>query len=153
MTAKPCKEKISEAYREAVSARWVFLLIAAYTVFANFFLGSVCLLKSTTGLPCPGCGGTRAFLALVKGDLVSSLKYNPLLIPAALIFVLYAVAWLTNQRTPRYAEQMVKWLGAALIVIYAIRMVLLFPREQPMVINYRAVLPRVVEFARSLMAI
>lgn len=40
-----------------------------------------CSIKSLTGLDCPGCGMQRAFVALLKGDLASSLQYHPALIP------------------------------------------------------------------------
>ncbi|BCU77691.1 DUF2752 domain-containing protein [Luteolibacter sp. LG18] len=36
-----------------------------------------CVFHRLTGLECPGCGGTRAFFALSRGDLSASLRYNP----------------------------------------------------------------------------
>lgn len=38
---------------------------------------SVCMIKNVTGYPCPSCGTTRAIQALIKGDLIQSLKLNP----------------------------------------------------------------------------
>lgn len=40
-----------------------------------------CFFKSTFGIDCPGCGMTRAFFALMKGEIGESLYYNPGLIP------------------------------------------------------------------------
>jgi threonine/homoserine/homoserine lactone efflux protein len=40
-----------------------------------------CFFKSTFGIDCPGCGMTRAFFALLRGNLMESLAYNPGLIP------------------------------------------------------------------------
>jgi hypothetical protein len=37
-----------------------------------------CPLHAWTGLPCPGCGATRAALALTRGDLAGALAHNPL---------------------------------------------------------------------------
>jgi hypothetical protein len=37
-----------------------------------------CLIKKTTGIPCPSCGATRAVLLLLQGDLAASLQMNPL---------------------------------------------------------------------------
>lgn len=44
-----------------------------------------CFFHVTTGLYCPGCGGSRAIRALLGGRLLESLYYHPL--------VLYAAAW------------------------------------------------------------
>lgn len=45
--------------------------------------GFPCLFHFLTGFYCPGCGGTRAVRALLRGDVVKSFCYHP--------FVLYAV--------------------------------------------------------------
>ncbi|MGZ3899569.1 MAG: DUF2752 domain-containing protein [Bacteroidia bacterium] len=47
-----------------------------------------CSIKSITGIECPGCGMQRAFIALLRGDILSSLNFNPSLIPF-LLTVLY----------------------------------------------------------------
>ena len=48
-----------------------------------------CPFKFITGLPCPGCGMTRATLSLFKGDMLSSFYYNPLAIPVDLSIIIY----------------------------------------------------------------
>lgn len=40
-----------------------------------------CSFKSILGVECPGCGMQRAFIALIKGDVLLSLKMNASLIP------------------------------------------------------------------------
>ena len=40
--------------------------------------GFPCLFHLLTGLYCPGCGGTRAFRALLAGNLLLSIRYHPL---------------------------------------------------------------------------
>jgi len=40
-------------------------------------VGTVCILKRTTGIPCPSCGSTRSILSLLHGDLVAALLWNP----------------------------------------------------------------------------
>jgi len=39
-----------------------------------------CYFRRMTGCYCPGCGGTRAFFALLKGQLFLSWRMNPLLL-------------------------------------------------------------------------
>ncbi len=41
-------------------------------------LPSVCALKNTTGLDCPGCGLTRSWVALGRFDLGASLRFHAL---------------------------------------------------------------------------
>jgi hypothetical protein len=54
---------------------------------------STCLLKLTTGLDCPGCGGTRAFFYLIHGQLPAAARHH-LLFVFAVPFLIYAyVAW------------------------------------------------------------
>ena len=36
-----------------------------------------CPFKALTGIPCPGCGMTRAMLSLTKGDFRGAFGYNP----------------------------------------------------------------------------
>lgn len=58
-----------------------------------------CLLKLTTGLDCPGCGGTRAFWYVLNGDLPAAARHH-LLFVFVLPFLLYLyVAWAIAQTT------------------------------------------------------
>lgn len=49
-----------------------------------------CPFKKMTGLDCPGCGLQRSIVALLKGDIIASLKFYPptLAIIGLLIFML-----------------------------------------------------------------
>ncbi|MGW4463395.1 DUF2752 domain-containing protein [Micromonospora sp. NPDC004704] len=56
-----------------------------------------CLLKLTTGLDCPGCGGTRAFWYLLHGDLPAAARHHILFV-FAVPFLLYVyAAWAGKQ--------------------------------------------------------
>ncbi len=52
---------------------------------------SVCLFRRLTGIPCPGCGLTRAFAHLAKGEWRAALRDHPL---APLIAAQLGAAWL-----------------------------------------------------------
>lgn len=39
-----------------------------------------CYIHTHYQLYCPGCGGTRALLAIVHGDIIKSLYYNPIIL-------------------------------------------------------------------------
>ncbi len=73
--------------KQCLKAHKNILTYAALVVFLVFwytFFG--CPLKWATGIPCAGCGMTRAVLALLRGDLRSALYFHPL------VFVLPVIA-------------------------------------------------------------
>lgn len=51
-----------------------------------------CIFHEFTGLYCPGCGGTRAFFALLHGHPVLSFRYNPV-VEYFLFFFIFYVVW------------------------------------------------------------
>ena len=46
-----------------------------------------CLLRTTTGVPCPTCGATRGTLALFEGRIADALLCNPMVTVAVVAFV------------------------------------------------------------------
>ena len=54
-------------------------------------LPSVCVFYNLTGLPCPGCGLTRAFVCLGHGHLRESLHWHPL---GLVIYAVFLLLWL-----------------------------------------------------------
>ncbi|WP_328426358.1 DUF2752 domain-containing protein [Micromonospora sp. NBC_00389] len=56
-----------------------------------------CLLKLTTGLDCPGCGGTRALWYVLHGDLPAAARHHFLFIFALPFLAYLFVAWAGNQ--------------------------------------------------------
>ena len=55
------------------------LLKGTLPVVENEAPPSLCLLKRTTGVPCPTCGSTRAVKAAARGDLLQAFDHNPLI--------------------------------------------------------------------------
>lgn len=70
----------------------VFLVAggAAVFIYLKIYLPNAspipCVLHRFTGLYCPGCGGTRAVIALLEGHLLQSLWYHPLVLYTVVIY-------------------------------------------------------------------
>lgn len=86
--------RIPSSYRYALLA--VLLLLVAGAVFILFRFNPAqhsfyptCIFYRVTGLYCPGCGAQRSLHALLHGELLAALHFNPLFI-LALPFLLFA---------------------------------------------------------------
>lgn len=83
------------------TALWL-LGVGAFT-WLNLRLGTehtICLLKNLTNIPCPGCGGTRAVLALAGGRIFEALSFNPLSTLLLLFSPFLLFAWHHNRKLP-----------------------------------------------------
>lgn len=76
----------------------VFLVLGIATililkaVLPEGFEISPCMFYMATGYYCPGCGGTRAVLYLLSGNLLTSLVYHPLVLYVAGIYVVFMIS-------------------------------------------------------------
>lgn len=68
--------------------KWLFAGLAAGLLALWLVLEPGCLFRRFTGLPCPGCGMSRAWLAVLRGDIAVALAYHPL------FWTVPAVGWL-----------------------------------------------------------
>jgi len=61
----------------------------------NVPLPELCMSRRTFGLICPGCGLTRCFISLVRGDVATAWSYNPagLLLFAVIAFQVPFRVW------------------------------------------------------------
>ncbi|MBQ8498051.1 MAG: DUF2752 domain-containing protein [Clostridia bacterium] len=48
-----------------------------------------CLYKAISGIPCPTCGITRAYLALLRLDIQAAFAYHPLFWTVPILFLFY----------------------------------------------------------------
>ena len=92
---------------------------------------STCLVKITTGRPCPACGMTRASLRLLHGDLHGSVALHPLALPAAAALgVTLALGVALRPGHPlweRFVRTVLTAFGVAFVVVWAARLRGLLP--------------------------
>ena len=56
----------------------VAFCVGSKLIYYDYINLGACGLRESTGIPCPGCGGTRATIAYFNGQWLSALSYNPL---------------------------------------------------------------------------
>ena len=90
-------------------------LIALIILF--FYIG--CPFLKLTGLTCPACGITRAWVYLFKGDIAQAFQFNAMFIPLSLAFAGIVYFDFRNIK-PKKAEIIVVCIVAGITFIYNI---------------------------------
>ena len=83
----------------------------------------LCPFRAVTGLPCPGCGMTRAFCSIGHGDIAAAFSYNalgPLVFAAALLVWAHALAVVLKLAGPRAALERLRPTERAAQVMLAL---------------------------------
>ena len=72
---------------------WALLILAGLFLFfvevLNFRIPGGCVFRLVTGFYCPGCGGTRAVLSMLRGHFLQSLYYHPAVLPSAVLYLFF----------------------------------------------------------------
>ena len=92
---------------------------------------STCIFKFATGLPCPGCGFTRAIVSIVRGDLAASLRWHPLAIPGCVLAIATLVLALAlppgHSAWASYRRHALNGAAAALVAVWVLRLAHVIP--------------------------
>ena len=79
-----------------VASLWVVCAVSFVVLRPLWVAGAAvlppCLWHRATGLPCPGCGATRAVLSLLHGRFSAGFALNPLAAGGAIGFVVLGLA-------------------------------------------------------------
>lgn len=100
--------------------------------------GSICLIRGLTGVPCPSCGMSRAIIAVINGDIIKAFKFHPL-------FWLPFVALLLIIFKRRFFKKILICSIILIMLVYILRMTMLFPNIEPMQYNERSILNQIIE--------
>ena len=97
----PVRERLQ---RHPAALACAALLVGSWLVRPRAFDGPVlCPMRLLFGVPCPGCGMTRAFACLWRGDLDGAVMLHPFA-PALFGVLVVGVAWpFVGARLERFA--------------------------------------------------
>ena len=130
------RERIGKAPWERVTSDGGQLLVLVSVLAASFILPPMdlgiplCLFHAATGLPCPGCGLTRSFVAISHGRFLQSLAFNqmgPALFGFLLILLanrLFRVCGCKPPFASAEAPAAYYLIGAGLILTWVLRVAL-----------------------------
>lgn len=106
------------------SKRLALVVMVGSAFFPVGGLGvDLCPFHRTTGLPCPGCGMSRALAALTQGDWVAALGLHPFVLVAWPLFVGLALLALAPSSVSARVGRWLDGRGEALARAYRIVLV------------------------------
>ncbi len=92
--------KLDKWINSSLALPWaVFIFLGATLLISYFYHAdphprvSLCIFYNLTKLPCPGCGMTRSFCSIAKGDLLASFQFHGL---GPVMFVGVFFGWLAS---------------------------------------------------------
>lgn len=127
-----------------------FIIICSIIILILIF-NTKCIFKSIIGIPCPGCGLTRAWISFIEGDIPKAFYWHPLflMIPIlAILIFLYFKGSLIKYR--RYILILIMIIVSLYLVIYVVRMINLFPNIEPLDYNNQSFINRLIYYIKSI---
>lgn len=99
----------------------LFCLGAAAVIFllTRFYR---CPFYTITGIPCPGCGMTRALFAALHMDWRQALRWNPMIYPFALCCLYAALCFLLGRIKQARSLRLWGIVGAAMLAVWLVRL-------------------------------
>lgn len=107
---------------------WIVLYLI-YALIMNILKLESCPVKLLIGLPCPGCGMTRAVICLLKLDFKGSFRYNALWLILLFIVVVAILKKYGIFKKLYYSRVFWMVIGATILTYYILRLIYVYPNE------------------------
>lgn len=92
-----------------------------------------CSFREQTGLPCAGCGGTRAVILLFRGHFLGSFCYHPAVLTAVILYIHFMIYYLYRKKWSKktYEREIPVQIYAYILVVvillqWIIKLVIIF---------------------------
>lgn len=145
------KDAAARLWKDICDYRIGILVFIVYYVTVHIVFHAFCPSVILTGLPCAGCGMTRAVFFLVTGQFRRSWQLHPMAFPV-LLFILYCIVmrYVLGKRI-RGLKACAAVLCLCLLAVYGFRMCMLFPGRPPYVYTAGNFLEKRLPFYRELL--
>ena len=107
-------------FKKYLDALLAILAVVALYLLLDF-VGIGCPIRYVTGIPCAGCGMTRAWFSFLKGDIAGAFHYHPLFY----FPVVFIVIWILrkNEKISSFVYRAILVMGVLIfIAAYMIRL-------------------------------
>lgn len=145
--AKAVCKRIAADVKEYGMAIAALLL---YTVVANLVFHAFCPLVIFGGIPCPGCGVSRATLCFLTGRWHRAWQLNPMVFPIVLTAAYFGWNRYLMGRKAKGIKAIAAVLLVLLIIVYGVRMYMYFPNRVPYVYTEDNLLAHFYSFYRQM---
>lgn len=133
-------------FHDILKIKWALLILAVYGPITHAFFDVFCPLRAFCGLPCPGCGMSRAAFYIFQWDFETAFNLNP----AIYLWIPYIIFILWNRyvikKHHKAAWSLCIIICILTIVNYVILMVSRFPYIEPCVYHPNNLLARLSFF-------
>lgn len=145
-------KEIAARIKHDIKDLWMAIIVlVVYTVLVNVIFHAFCPMVIVTGLPCPGCGMTRALFYLATGRLHQSIYMNPMGIPIACIIIYFFWNRYIIGKKAKGMMLLVVVSIALLLIVYVWRMYCFFPNRVPYVYAQNNVLSKAFPFYEQML--
>lgn len=108
----------------------VVVLLIYMTVVSQIF-GAFCPVRLFTGLPCPGCGITRAAVFLMTCRWQQAWQMNPVVFPVVAAALYFAVNRYLLDKEAKGMKWLIAVIAVLLVAVYVGHMIRYFPGREP----------------------
>lgn len=126
----------------------VVVVLPVYAALSNLLFHAVCPLIVFCGIPCPGCGISRATAYFLTGRWRQSWQMNPMIFPIMLAALYFGWNRYLLGRKAKGIKAVIIALVVALVIFYIVRMYLYFPNRVPYIYTADNMLTRFMSLVR-----
>lgn len=107
------------------------VLVIVYLIVFSRLFGTICPVRLVTGVPCPGCGITRAALLFLTGRWQQAWQMNLVIFPIVLTVLYYGVNRYFLNRKVKGMRWIILGIAVMLLAVYLQHMIRYFPGREP----------------------